>query len=197
MSNEELVKKIKSEENTGYYMAELWQQLKGLIYQTANRYSGYAELEDLLQESFLALYGAVQHFDEQAGVKFSTYLTVCLKRCLYRYIKQNHMTDNNTVSLYTPISTAEEEICLCDTLAGTDNTEHTAISTCYCDNMNLMLWGAVEELPGMQSNVLKLIYKERYTEKATGEILGYTKDNIAYIKYKALQRLSHCQDTSM
>ena len=189
MSNEELVHKIKSGTDTDYYFTELCQQLKGLIYQTANRYSGYAELEDLLQESFLALHGAVQHFDEQAGVKFSSYVTVCIKRRLYRYINQNHMTDNNTVSLYTPIASDDEELCLCDTIAGTEDTEQEVLCKTYCNNMNCILWEAVDSLPDIQPNIIKLLYKEKRTAREAGEIVGLTRNNVANIKEKALRKL--------
>lgn len=84
MSNEELVTLIQSGQKE--YMEPLYEQNRSFIYQIANRYQGFAEVEDLLQEGFLSLYDAVAGYDPDQGVKFLTYAEYWIKQRLQRYI---------------------------------------------------------------------------------------------------------------
>lgn len=81
MTNEELAIKIKAGE-TGYY-AELWENVKGLLTQWANRYYfSYSELcisagvtaEDIVQNSYFALTSAVAAFDPESELTFVSYM---------------------------------------------------------------------------------------------------------------------------
>lgn len=53
MNNEELI--------------ELWDEHRPFIYKIALQYSGYAEMDDLMQEGYLGLYSAAIRFDQNAG----------------------------------------------------------------------------------------------------------------------------------
>lgn len=56
MNNEELI--------------ELWDEHRPFIYKIALQYSGYAEMDDLMQEGYLGLYSAAIRFDQNAGRHF-------------------------------------------------------------------------------------------------------------------------------
>lgn len=89
MTNEQLVARIQAGENTAENMLQLWQQTKAYIYKVAKRYSGYAEMDDLMQEGYLGLNAAVEHYKPDQGTKFISYLTFWLKMRMQRYIENN------------------------------------------------------------------------------------------------------------
>lgn len=96
MENEELVARIRTGEASDD-MLQLWRQNQGIIHQIARKYCGMAEMEDLLQESYLGLHEAVQHYDTEQGVPFVNYAALWIRQALVRYIKANRivkMPDN-------------------------------------------------------------------------------------------------------
>lgn len=88
-ANEQLVALIKSGEDTAGNMEQLCRQVEGFIRSMAWRYRGYAELEDLIQEGYLALYPAVAGYDPAAGYKFLTYAGNWIRQAMARYIRNN------------------------------------------------------------------------------------------------------------
>lgn len=90
MENEELVALIRTGE-ASENMLQLWQQNQGIIHQIARKYCGMAEMEDLLQESYLGLHEAVQHYDSEQGVPFVNYAALWIRQVLARYIKANRI----------------------------------------------------------------------------------------------------------
>ena len=63
MTNEQLVARIQAGENTAENMLQLWQQTKAFVAKLAKKYKGYAEFDDLMQEGYLGLNEAVNHYD--------------------------------------------------------------------------------------------------------------------------------------
>lgn len=86
MSNEELVALIKAGIDTADNMLALWEQNKGMICKIARKYSAYADIEDLQQEGYLALYPAIDGFNPDNGNKFLSYATPVIDQRLRRYI---------------------------------------------------------------------------------------------------------------
>lgn len=86
MTNEQLVARIRAEEDEAENMLALWQQNKGFIYKIAMKYQGYAEIEDLLQEGYLGLCEAVQHYDPKQGTSFIHYAAIWIQQTMQRYI---------------------------------------------------------------------------------------------------------------
>lgn len=89
MTNEELVKKIQSGDKSEDYMLQLWEQNKRFIFSVAKRYVGLAEMEDLEQEGYLALYDAANGYNAELGYKFLSYAEYWIKQRIVRYIKNN------------------------------------------------------------------------------------------------------------
>lgn len=89
MTNEELVQKIQSGENTAENSLLLWQQMRGFIHSIAARYEGYAETEDLEQEGFLALCDAIAGYDPEAGSQFITYAGYWIRQRMNRYLEKS------------------------------------------------------------------------------------------------------------
>ena len=86
MTNEELVIRIKAGIDVSENMLQLWEQTKSFIHTVALHYQGFADLEDLEQEGYLALYGAVDGFCQEKDCKFLTYAEYWLRRRMKRYI---------------------------------------------------------------------------------------------------------------
>ena len=86
MTNEQLVIRIKSGDNVAENMLKLYEQNRGMIYQVAKKYSGYAEMDDLIQEGYLALCDAVEHYDPEYDALFITYAGYWLNQRMQRYI---------------------------------------------------------------------------------------------------------------
>lgn len=89
MTNEEIITQIRENNNVPEYMALLWQQNKKAAFSLVNRYKGYCEVEDLLQESYLGLCEAVNQYREEENIKFITYALYWMKQKVYRYIENN------------------------------------------------------------------------------------------------------------
>ena len=89
MENEELVVRIKAGIDTADNMLALWQQNKAMICKIARKYSAYADIEDLQQEGYLALYPAIDGFNPVNGNKFLSYATTVIDQRLRRYISDS------------------------------------------------------------------------------------------------------------
>lgn len=89
MTNEQLVARIKAHDDEANNMLLLWKQTERLISKIANKYSCYAEFDDLKQEGYFGLCEAVEHFDMNRGVKFSTYAVKWIRQSIQRYIENN------------------------------------------------------------------------------------------------------------
>lgn len=69
-TNECIVAAVQAGDNEAENMLELWQQNKGFIAMMARRYSAGAEMEDLEQEGYIALYEAVRYYEPNRGMSF-------------------------------------------------------------------------------------------------------------------------------
>ena len=87
ISNEQLVARIQAGEDTDDNMLMLYEQNRGFITTLAKRFQGYAEMDDLKQEGYLALCDAVRHYDAGQGVPFINYAAFWIKQGMQRYIE--------------------------------------------------------------------------------------------------------------
>ena len=89
MENEELVIRIQAGENVSENMELLYSQIQGYIWSIAWRYRDTGEMEDLMQEGYLALYPAIENYDPAAGCKFLTYASHWIRQGMQRYLQNN------------------------------------------------------------------------------------------------------------
>lgn len=87
MTNEELVSRIKSADEPAIYMEELWNQNLLFIRNIAGRYHAQADIEDLMQEGYLALCQAVKSYRPDEGSKFLSYAGYWIKKRMLEYIR--------------------------------------------------------------------------------------------------------------
>lgn len=84
MEKEELVLQIQA--GAIEKMSLLYEQNRGLLYAVARRYLAMESIEDLMQQAYLGLYEAVQHFKPEEGAKFSTYAIYWIRQSIRRYL---------------------------------------------------------------------------------------------------------------
>ena len=76
-NNEQLVQKIKAGEDVTGNMAKLWQQNRNFVYLIARKYAKTeTDIDDLMQEGYLGMCNAVDHYDLSAGVPFHSYASL-------------------------------------------------------------------------------------------------------------------------
>ncbi len=83
---EELVVQIKKSGDSAAW-SELFEKVDRYICSIARRYSQKAEIDDLRQEGYLALYLSIDRYEPARGVKFLSYATPWIKERMQRYIQ--------------------------------------------------------------------------------------------------------------
>lgn len=74
MTNEEIIRELQRNGASERLMSELYNQNRGIIYKAAKKFQQSADIEDLMQEAYIALDRAVKCYDLESGYKFNTYL---------------------------------------------------------------------------------------------------------------------------
>lgn len=69
---------------------EIWVNNLPLLKKIANKYVGYADFDDLIQEGTLGLCRAIELFDVTSGYTFSTYVYAAVRSQILRYLNQNY-----------------------------------------------------------------------------------------------------------
>lgn len=86
MANEELVRMIQSGVDVKKNMEVLYTSNRALIYKTARKYTGFCDLDDLVQEGYLAMVDAVKAYDSTRGALFSTFFVTVYQRTIEEYL---------------------------------------------------------------------------------------------------------------
>ncbi len=102
MDNEQLVARIQAGEDVAKNMLELYNQNRGFIVKMAKRYQGFAEMEDLMQEGYIALSDAVSHYDADQGASFIHYAAFWIRQGMRRYV------DNCSSAIRLPVNARED-----------------------------------------------------------------------------------------
>lgn len=90
MDNEMLVQQIKQGYDVKENMGLLYEQNKGLIYKVARKYRYIdlmTDIEDLMNQAYIALVETVEKYDPAAGASFSTFATRCIGQSIHRYLE--------------------------------------------------------------------------------------------------------------
>lgn len=88
MTNEELVLKIRNENNPTDDLMMLYSQNAGMIEKIIRKYRGIEELDDLRQESYFAIVKAVQFWNPEKGSSFINYAAYWITATVVRYIDE-------------------------------------------------------------------------------------------------------------
>lgn len=82
-----------------------------------------------------------------------------------------------------------DDCYLYEVIPGHDDPETEAVDNVQRQQLKMVLWGAVEELPDKQPDIIKTRYQKGLTMKAVGECHGMSKDEVRTIHDKAILRL--------
>lgn len=89
MTNEELVRQIKSGINVTANMEYLYTRNKTLISKMVEPFADKEEKEDLMQEAYFGLIKAVERYEDDKNVKFMTYAKWWIRQAVMMYIENN------------------------------------------------------------------------------------------------------------
>ena len=179
MTNEQLAVLIKQGEQER--TPELWENVRKLLYKLSfHQYTAHADLfkqqglslEDIQQESYFAMLGAIEAYNPEKGYMFTTYLNLQLKRRLRSILRlKDPLNREDTRSLDAPLEDENEDS---DTLhdVTADPTSGALIAAFDQRESYRLLHEAVSLLPGGLKEVIKLLYFENLTLKQVGERQG-------------------------
>lgn len=85
MTNEEIVKAYKKSPDNKYLVL-LYDTNKAGLYKLCNKYKSYGDIEDYMQECYIALYEAIKNYDDTKGMSFFSYWYLWAKALIIKYI---------------------------------------------------------------------------------------------------------------
>lgn len=86
MTNEELVKLIQDGRNPKENLSALWNQNKRFAWSAAAKYRKHADIDDLMQQSYIGLHEAAYRYDPECGMKFLSYAGIYMNQQIWEYI---------------------------------------------------------------------------------------------------------------
>lgn len=83
----------------------------------------------------------------------------------------------------------DEETTVGDMVPGCDDVERIVLDEIERNELKKILWSMVDSLPQKQPQVIRSLYQEGKTLKATGKIIGASPERVRTIKQNALREL--------
>jgi len=217
MTNEELVVKIQSGIDIANNMLQLWQQgyiglcnaVDGYCLEENITFINYAALwirqsmkryienngsivrvpinEQQLQRKYKKL---VHNFELQIGRK-PTEIEACyymgISRKRLEHIKNDAIMEQiGSIDIYTG---QDGDNTIGDLIPDDVDVESSVLDAIEKEELKEVLWPMVDTLPGKQPQVIRSLFQEGKTLKATGEEIGVTTERVRAIKQTALREL--------
>ncbi len=155
----ELISKAKAQDEQA--MEELLRYFKPKMIAISREYFLIgADFDDLLQESMIGLYKAIQIYDEDKNHNFSAFASLCIHRQLQNAVKNANRKKNSPLNSYLPIkyydgsnTTDDENVMKLVIVDDTSNIEQNFIDK----EMTTIVISKVKDiLTEEQFNILKL-----------------------------------------
>lgn len=160
----------------------------------ANRFTDTGiDIEDLISAGTIGLIKAVDTFDIDKNIKFSTYASRCINNEILMYLRKN-FCNKNVASIDEPIQSDSDghKLSLSDTL-GTDpdivsrNIENEADKE--------ILYSAIQKLSERERHIINLRYgigtDEEKAQKEVAEILGITQPHVSRLERNIIEKLKN------
>ena len=205
MTNEQLV--IFIQQDSTELLPILWERVKHLCFMICGRYFAKyterfaacgVELCDLRQECYSAFLQAVRSFQEDKGVKFSSYLEYPVRNPaaellgIHNADRVNRRPLDNAVSLDKPIEAADNDnMTLADVIPDTESEEpfEQVLQEISDDHARAVIYEALEKLTEQERDVILLIFFEDRTAQAIAAEWGVSAQRVGQIKQKAIHKL--------
>jgi RNA polymerase sigma factor (sigma-70 family) len=191
MTNEEIVADIKKGILVKENMEKLFTNNLPLIKKTIKQYAFIEAEEDLLQECYFALLQAVEQYRNDKNAKFITYLLLCVKWRIAKYIK-NSGNMSHILSL-DKIYESEDgtEKTLVENIKADLNIENDIVEKIYDQHLKNELWDIVEEYTTtLENEIIIDIFKNNMYLKEIAEKYNISKERVRQIRIKGLKKLS-------
>ena len=160
--------------------------IKLVIYIVKKKFS-YTEYsrKELVSIGINGIFKAIENFDINKKINFSTYLTKAITTEILLYMRNDKINNKNIKSIYKPL-TIDEDILLIDILKSPMNLENDYIDSeiyRYIDEL-------VKSLPDKKRNVIELYYgNDKMTQEEVGNKLNISKQYVNKILIETIEIL--------
>lgn len=215
VTNEQLVALIRAGENEADNMLKLWNQNKGFVFKMAKKYSGYAEMDDLMQEGYLGLSEAVRCYDVERSIPFINYAALWIRQAMQRYIdnssnvvripvylgdlvKRYKKLKNEYFKYYGMEPTDREmsaflgvsEEKLDDVKKGARMGQIRSLSEPLGEEEDYTLADTVASSENLEDDVIRKVDRERMRKGVQEEIERLPKEQAEVIRHRVIERKS-------
>jgi len=163
-----------------------------LVVHISKRYIQSADPDELISIGSTGLIKAINSFDADKGIRFSTYAAKCIANEILMYLRANKKNVNN-VSLFTPIGSDKEgnEITLSDTLF---DEEYSVSKKCENDTLKEELLSTMKAtLTDREIAVIVLRFglfgHEKKPQREIAQLMDISRSYISRIEKKALAKM--------
>lgn len=188
MTNEELVRAIQSGDCVQENMLSLYNSNRGMIWRTVERFSGYMEMDDLMQEAYICLWAAVNHFEEDRGANFLTYALKVIRRGIQRYI-EGHTDAFSGVRFESIDADQYEGHPAAELIPDPEDKYAEALNRAAAHEAGCILWQIVSTLSKDEQDIIKTKYKKGYSWADVARAMNKPYNEVIAIKQKALAKM--------
>lgn len=162
----------------------------GLVYKVINEqyYDKKYEFtkEDMVQTGLLALYKAIQTFDENKNIKFSTFAMTVIKNDLLKFVTRDYEKYSGIIN--------DTETSLNSTISNDDDMsmeDRLGIEEDFSELEGSELLSYIRERKSEKVVKMVMMLSEGYTYEETGKKLGCSKQYVNSTMKKLADELSH------
>ena len=175
-----------------------WHSVRKLIRQWARQYMGsntqtrLYELADLEQAGFLALYEAIQAHDPERGSLNTMLRFYCLRHfaAVSGYGRNQHKPETNALSLDAPLSNADGDLTLADTLQDPGAAfADDLIDRIASDQDAARMLAEIAKLPKPEREALTLATLGGKTIAQVADAMNLPEHKARYYRYGAVKML--------
>ena len=132
-----------------------------------------SDKEDLLSSGILGLVKAANTFDENRGVKFSTYAAMCIRNEIFMYLRKTNRYYTREVSLEEPVTMDDNgaTLTIADTLVANENPQDECLAGIAIEEF-------IRGLPSKDKQILRM-RASGYKQKEIASATGYSQAHIA------------------
>lgn len=145
------------------------------------------DMEDHMQDMYIELLKCIKRFEPARNVKFTFYVTGCIRNYFYNYAHKEKHKIKNEISLFKPMKD-EEDIVLGDILE--DERANVLEDIIGVETREMLAFG-LRQLDEREKRIIYLYYVKRCTLLHIAEELGMNYCRVRYIHIKILQKLKN------